>query len=347
MKEIISQDIKISQGYACESGLISDKCSYLSDDSKKDAEWDKWRSDSQLLEEMLMLGDEPGILRYAERMQNCSKSLLFALEAGFEGEIHHRLKEVHFCRFRHCAVCQARRSRRNYAQFLKSLPEILEKHKGARWLFLTLTVPNVNISNLRQKLSGMNKAWNRFTKLKEFKNVLAWVRSTEITKEDDEKTSREGYAHPHFHVLVMVKSTYFKTDYVNQEKWLKAWRGAMRDYSIISVDVRIADRQKGKKLMGRELVKSVSETLKYSVKPSDMLEDRSWVVELIKQVHNLRFLAAGGLLKGVFVKRELTNEEMIHTGENENQGEEIAELMYWWRRFDKRYARRKDCRMLQ
>ena len=342
MKEIISRSAKISQGYTCEPDLISDQCSYLSDDSKKDAEWDKWRSNSQLLEEMLMRGDETGILRYAERMQNCSKSLLFALEVGIDGEIRQRLKEVHFCRFRHCAVCQARRSRRNYAQFLKSLPEILEKHRGARWVFLTLTVPNVHISNLRKKLSRMNEAWNRFNKLKEFKNVLAWVRSTEITKEKEEKTKREGYAHPHFHVLMMVKSSYFvRENYINQEQWLKAWRGAMRDDSIISVDVRIADRHKGKKLTGKELVKSVSETLKYSVKPSDMLEDRSWVVELIKQVHKLRFLAAGGFLKGVFVKRKLTNEEMIHTGESEIQGEELVELRYWWRKFEKRYARKK------
>ena len=342
MKEIISRDTKISQGYACESDSISDQCSYLSEDSKKDAEWDKWRSNSQLIEEMLMLGDEPGILRYAERMQNCSKSLLFALEVGDKGDINQRLKEVRFCRFRHCAVCQARRSRKNYAQFLKSLPEILSGNEGARWVFLTLTVPNVKISNLREKLSCMNKAWNKFVQRKEFKNVLAWVRSTEITKEDEKKTKREGYAHPHFHVLMMVKSTYFfGKNYINQEQWLKAWRGAMRDDSIISVDVRIADRQNGKKLTGQEIVKSVSETLKYSVKPSDMLQDRSWVVELIKQVHNLRFLAAGGLLKGVFVKRKLTNDEMIHTGENEKKGEEIAELSYWWRTFEKRYARKK------
>lgn len=342
MREIIPRDIKISQGYACESDLISDQFSYLSDDSKKDAEWDKWRSNSQLLEEMLMRGDEPGILRYVERMQSCSKSLLFALEVGDQGQIQQRLKEVNFCRFRHCAVCQARRSRRNYAQFLKSLPEVLKKNKGARWVFLTLTVPNVHISYLREKLSSMNKAWNRFTKLKEFKNILAFVRSTEITNEEDNKTEREGYAHPHFHVLMMVKSTYFKKDYVNQEQWLKAWRGAMRDDSIISVDVRIADRQKGKKLTGQELVKSVSETLKYSVKPSDMLQDRNWVVELIKQVHKLRFLSAGGFLKGVFLKRKLTNEEMIHTGENENKLEETAELIYWWRRFEKRYIRKKN-----
>ena len=184
MKEIVSQDIKILQDFSCGSRVVSKQYCYLSEDSKKDEKWDEWRSTSQLIEEMLMRGDEPGILRYAERMRNCSKSLLFALEANSEGEIKHRLKEVRFCRFRHCAVCQARRSRRNYAQFLKSLPEILEKERGARWVFLTLTVPNVQVSKLREKLLDMNKAWNRFNKLKEFKNVLAWVRSTEITKED-------------------------------------------------------------------------------------------------------------------------------------------------------------------
>lgn len=348
MREIVSQDIKISQDIYCEAEVVLDPYRYLSDDSKKDAEWDKWRSISQELERMLKRGCEAEVLRYAERVQNCSRYLLFALEADSEGEVRHRLKNAFFCRFRHCAVCQARRSRRNYGQFLKSLPMVLSGNEGARWIFLTLTVPNVKIECLREKLSSMSEAWHRFIKRKEFKNVLAWVRSTEITKEDEKKRKRRGYAHPHFHVLMMVKSTYFfGKNYVNQEKWLEAWRGAMRDDSIVSVDVRIADRRGGERLTGRELVKSVSETLKYSVKPLDMLEDRDWVVELIRQVYRLRFLAAGGILKGVFAKEKLTNEEMIHTGEQETVGEEVAEWMYWWGSFERRYVRKRGCKVLQ
>ena len=217
------------------------------------------------------------------------------------------------------------------------MPTVLSENQGARWVFLTLTVPNVEIVNLRAELCAMNEAWHRFIKKKEFKNVLAWVRSTEITKE----LNRNNYAHPHFHILMMVKSTYFKSHYVNREKWLKSWREVMRNDSIVSVDVRIADKRNGKKLTGNDLVKSVSETLKYSVKPSDMLVDRDWVVELIKQVHKLRFLSAGGLFKSVFSEK-LTNEEMIHTGEDENTGDEIAELMYWWKRFERKYARKRD-----
>ena len=348
MQEILSQDIEISQEKSCEKKHVSNQYCYLSDDSKKDAEWDRWRSNSQGLEQMLKLGDESDMLRYAERMQNCSKSLLFALDADSEGEVHHRLKNAFFCHFRHCAVCQARRSRRNYSQFLNLLPDILRGHEGARWLFLTLTVPNVPVSELRKQLKKMNEGWKRFLQRKEFKNVLAWVKSTEITKEDVKKGKREGYAHPHFHVLIMVKSSYFvRCNYINRDKWLEAWRGAMRDDLIVSVDVRIADRYDGRKLTGQELIKSVSETLKYSVKPSDMLEDRDWVVELIRQVYKLRFLAGGGILKSVFVKEKLTNEEMIHTGEEEKKGEEIAEWSYWWKSFEKKYARKRDNNILQ
>ena len=169
MKEIVPFSERVSQNFFCSDGITSDSYCYLSDDSKKDAEWDKWRSDSQAIEELLMMGDEDWVHRYAERMRNCSKSLLFALEANSEGEIKHRLKEVRFCRFRHCAVCQARRSRRNYALFLKSLPGILSGNEGARWVFLTLTVPNVLICELRDELKRMNVGWHRFIKLKEFK----------------------------------------------------------------------------------------------------------------------------------------------------------------------------------
>lgn len=331
----VTSGVKIPQTVLLESNSKL-QFSYLSDDSKKDAEWDRWKSNSQDFEKILMSTNQVDMLRYAEKIQTCAKSLLFALEADSHGEIKHRLKNVFFCRFRHCPVCQARRSRRNYAKFLNSLPNILSEYGGSRWIFLTLTVPNVHIKKLRVELGYMNEAWHRLIKRKEFKNVLAWVRSTEITKE----SKRNSYAHPHFHVLMMVKSTYFKDGYINREKWLEAWRGAMKNDSVISVDVRVADRNKGKKLIGEDLIKSVSETLKYSVKPSDILMDKSWTVELIRQVHKLRFLAGGGLFKGIFSER-LSNDEMIHTGENQNFGDEIAELTYWWNPFERKYTRKR------
>ena len=55
--------------------------------------------------------------------------------------------------------------------------------------------------------------------------------------------------------------------------------------------------EKGRK----QLDKAICETLKYSVKPSDLALERdkgAWLHEMTKQVHKMRFIATGGVLKG-------------------------------------------------
>ena len=62
-----------------------------------------------------------------------------------------------------------------------------------------------------------------------------------------------------------------------------------------------------------------SETLKYSVKPSDLALERdkgAWLHEMTKQVHKMRFIATGGVLKGILKPEdEITTEEMISSSE--------------------------------
>ena len=61
------------------------------------------------------------------------------------------------------------------------------------------------------------------------------------------------------------------------------------------------------------------ETLKYSVKPSDLALERdkgAWLHEMTKQVHKMRFIATGGVLKGILKPEdEITTEEMISSSE--------------------------------
>ena len=45
-------------------------------------------------------------------------------------------------------------------------PAIVAAHPDARWLFLTLTVKNPKMSDLRDNLLDMNKAWGRLKELK-------------------------------------------------------------------------------------------------------------------------------------------------------------------------------------
>ena len=73
--------------------------------------------------------------------------------------------------------------------------------------------------------------------------------------------------------------------------------------------------EKGRK----QLDKAICETLKYSVKPSDLALERdkgAWLHEMTKQVHKMRFIATGGVLKGILKPEdEITTEEMISSSE--------------------------------
>src|SRR5690554_5389295 len=118
------------------------------------------------------------------------------------------------------------------ARFYQSLPSLVESHPKARWLFLTLTVKNCPVSELRETLQSMNKAWQRLIKRKEFKPVTGWIRTTEVTRGSD------GTAHPHFHVLLMVPPSWFTRDYVKKMRWLQLWQESMKLDYLLSVDIR-------------------------------------------------------------------------------------------------------------
>lgn len=71
------------------------------------------------------------------------------------------------------------------ARFYQSLPKLVTEHPKARWLFLTLTVRNCPITELGETLTAMNAAWQRLKDRKEFRPVLGWVRTTEVTRGKD------------------------------------------------------------------------------------------------------------------------------------------------------------------
>lgn len=251
----------------------------------------------------------------AARMWMCAGFLVFEKVRHIEtGGSRLRLRRANFCKNRYCPVCQWRRSLMWISRFVYSLPQILEQYPEHPFLFLTLTVPNCPVSSLRETLQAMNKAWKRLLDRKQFSAVVGWVRTTEVNQEE----AREAYAHPHFHVLLMVKPSYFGKGYVRRDEWLTAWQGAMRDPSITQVDIR---RVKG------DLIKAVKETFKYTVKPVDLVREarqkgevdeqflsriereNPWLYELTRQTSNLRYIAAGGVFKDFLKKSEKVEEE--------------------------------------
>lgn len=297
--------------------------------SPKDQPWDTHKGHSDDVATIYRL--DKTYHRLSERINTCSGQLLFAWNTNREtGESILKLKGARFCRVRTCPVCQWRRSMLWRARFFQSLPTIQAEHQTARWIFLTLTVRNCPITDLRATLREMNAGWNRLTLRPEFTPITGWIRTTEVTRGHD------GTAHPHFHCLLMVRPSYFGGKYyVTQARWREVWKSVMRlDYTPV-VDIRPI---KG------EIHKAVCETLKYSVKPADMTSDPQWFLDYTRQTHKLRFVATGGLLKKILkTEQPETNDDLLLTdnpADNPDTDEPL--LRFDWNKPTRKYRRRKE-----
>jgi plasmid rolling circle replication initiator protein Rep len=304
----------------------------LEEASPKDAPWTLHRSTSDTVETIFKEDDD--LLRYSERINKCANTLTFNETVDTStGELGLKLKRTFFCRVRTCPVCQWRRSLMWKAKMYQAMPEIKKQHPTAQWLFLTLTQKNVPASELKSEIQNIHKAWNRFLVTPFFRHVKGWVRSLEVTRGAD------GSAHPHIHCMILVSSTYYKGgNYISQPKWVAGWKHAMRlDYDPV-VDIR--------KIQFGKLseAKAVAETLKYTIKPADMTADPEWLRTVVKQLHRVRSVATGGVLKDL-LSTESTQEELLLLGNDETKPkpEEIGdeEINFAWHRAVKRYRRRK------
>ena len=309
-----------------------DSC-FLAEISPADQSWDTHRAQS---DEIAKLYDLCGYDRYAERIGQCSEWLMYALKSNDEGDIKLKLRDARFCRVRHCLVCQWRRSLMWRARFFKALPEIQQKYPTARWIFVTLTVKNCELSELKKTLTWMNAAWKRLTERKVFP-ALGFVKSTEVTRGAD------GTAHPHFHCLMLVPAGYFSKGYIPQAEWVALWQSCLKvDYTPI-VDVRVVKGKKGTlnatgDASNAAMMKAVCETLKYSVKPTDLLADPEWLGELTKQLQKTRAISIGGCLKEFFSEDE--PEDLIDGDiEEEEKTEDEAMLFFDWASAIRRYKK--------
>lgn len=233
------------------------------------------------------------------RHKTCGRLNDCAALLGFSQKVEGwKLVRASFCRVRFCPMCQLRRSRQWLAKFYQAAPAVQAQYPTDRFLLLTLTVRNCQPKDLRATLQEMTAGWKRLSLSKEFRAVRGFIRSTEITRGAD------GSAHPHFHVLLQVRPSYFAADYVKQSDWVEAWQRAARLDYVPVVDVRrvkpLKDAPEG---LSPSLAGAV-EVLKYTAKGSDLLANATWTDTVMTQTHRLRFLATGGCWKDVMADDE-------------------------------------------
>lgn len=297
--------------------------SALSELSSRDKPWDKHRSNADKVANHYR-GTED-FDSYAQRIDFCSQFLDFRLVPDVDiGEFKLKLSSARFCRVRHCPVCQWRRSLMWKAKAYKVLPKIVADFPKYRWLFLTLTVRNCPITELKDTLQWMNKSWQRLSQLKSFP-AIGWLRSTEVTR------GKDGSAHPHFHCLLLVPSSYFSgKGYLKQADWVEMWRKSLRvDYNPV-LDIQAVKK-------GKQPMDLVPELLKYCVKESDLVADKEWFLELTRQMNKMKCVTTGGVLKDYLKDLESEPEDFIG---KDDEGEEFVDeghLYFGWKRRDKKY----------
>jgi len=293
----------------------------LSELSPRDKPWDKHRANADIIARYYQNGKRT---RKAQQVNSCSRLLAFRLVPDTaEGLLFLKLWAARFCRDRHCTVCQWRRSLKWKAKAHKILPKVVAAFPKHRWLFLTLTLRNCNLSDLRQTLDAANKAFQRLTQLKAWP-AEGWIKSVEVTR------GKDGFsAHPHFHCLLLVKPSFFTHGYLSQAKWVEMWQKCLRvDYKPI-LDVQAVKPNSSP-------VALIPEILKYQTKESDLVADQEWFLEYTKQMHKTRAIATGGVLHKYLRELEQEPEDLIGKEETEDQVDE-GSLYFGWKPQEKKY----------
>jgi hypothetical protein len=82
---------------------------------------------------------------------------------------------------------------------------------------------------------------------------------------------------------------------------------------------------------------AVAEILKYAVKPSDMVRDHDWFLELTDQLRGTRGVAIGGILKRYIVDRK--RENLLREPGEEPTTEEKQRLYFGWKQDVRKYRK--------
>lgn len=285
-------------------------------------------------------------LKKANRLRECAETLVFKFTDNTL-----KLFQTWFCKVRLCAMCAWRRSLK-IAYHNKRIVETVNERENVKWLFLTLTVKNMDAESLPETVSGMFKAFNRLTKYKAFKtSVRGFFRALEITRNRDSESESFGSYHPHFHVLLCVPSSYFskKEFYIKQSDWTALWQRAMKlDYKPIVNIKRVKPKEnlndwKEELKADEKAIKeqnAILEVSKYPVKDSDIIQGKKVTEENLETVETFdsvladkRLIGYGGLLKEIHKELNLGDAEdgdLINISEDDDISNGAFEVMAKW-----------------
>lgn len=294
-----------------------------------------WQEKKLLSETISQFYSESQYEKYSTRLDNCANYLTFKQFINTNtGEAKLKLNRVFLCKVRHCPCCSWSRSRVWKARLHEGIPKMMTDHPSTRFIFLTLTVPNCHITQLRETLQGMSKSFDKLMKRRDVKNnVVGYVRSMEVTRNND--TSE---AHPHFHVILAVKPSYFSHGYIKQSQWVSLWQESLGVSYTPIVNVQAVKPNPKYQNDPLGLASSIMEVAKYCVKHTDMIQDKGWLIEMTTQLNATKHVVLGGLIKQYVNADEVKEEEIMNISDEDTSDlDELGLLFFWWNRWKKNY----------
>jgi plasmid rolling circle replication initiator protein Rep len=253
-----------------------------------------------------------------ERIDQCGSYLLLLGNATLEKK---KLAKANFCGNRFCPMCAWRLAKKDALKIAILMKYIEMQHKK-KFIFLTLTAPNVTGDDLKLEITKYNAAFKKLTERKEVRTaVKGYIRKLEITYNQERRDF-----HPHFHVLIAVNTRYF-TDktYIKQEKWLALWRNAMQDDTITQVHVQKVTDQPNDN--GVKESSAVLELAKYASKDADYLQSEEVFGYFYKALKGRQVLTFNGLFAEA--NKLYKAGELDHLKEID-QTEWVYWLLYTW-----------------
>jgi hypothetical protein len=233
---------------------------------------------------------------------------------------------------------------------IRGLTKLQEERPTMRAVFLTLTVRNCPLGDLRETIGELHASWTRLSRLSEFPTPY-WLRRTEVTlsgvrppaagpeaseggplSSPDVPGCRPGQngstsggdngnthhasvmplsCHPHLHALLVVPARYFGPDYIKQTRWRELWMMSARlDYAPV-VDIRNVYAKRDDSGPPAAPVGAVCEAAKYATKGSDVMLLGAQLPELHHQLRGIRMIGVSGALAPYVPTKDPQGEELM------------------------------------
>lgn len=301
-----------------------------------------WRERKEKTMQLYELYEKAGYPDYAARTRDCATFLQFNVyKSGAR-----KLRTANFCKMRLCPMCIGRRARRSAWKLSRVLDLVEQEHK-AKFLFLTLSIRNVDGEYLGEALSQLTKGWYRLMEQRQIeRSIKGWFRAIEITRGDGITKADKGY-HPHIHAILAVEPDYFSRasrkagKYLNQEDLIVRWQKALRVDYLPSVDISTTKAKRKRGGVESASLAAAKEGAKYPIKDEeyidpDLPEDRA--IEILRDyteaLRRRRLMAFGGWMKDAaraLDAEDLDDGDLIHVDDDAIR-EDLIEMIdaYGW-----------------